>query len=146
MLGLKDALLTLTRALPAAASTAVTSGSIDLGLTAKGELATDSEFELVAPALTTTMAPDTRTMTYALLLSANSDMSSPTIFDASFIVQTGAGGVGAATVTRRFRLPRSPNISGGINPASKRYLGFKVTSGASITDSSAVSATLDPVF
>jgi hypothetical protein len=79
------------------------------------------------------MAPDTRTMTYDVISSASSDLSSPTTIGTAVIIQTGAGGVGAATTTARYK------------PASNcaRYIGLKVTSGASITDSSAVSATLE---
>jgi len=134
---LRDQLLKITRALPAAASTSVTSTSaINLGVTANGAAVFDGEFVLTAPALTTTMAPDTKTMTYDIIESDNADLSSPTTIIAGAIVQTGAGGVGAATAERRFKVPTT----------SKSYIGLKVTSGANITDSSTVSATLELVF
>ena len=134
---LKDALLKLTRALPGAASTSVTSASsLDLGHGSNGNPLFRGELLLTYPALTTTMAPDTRTMTYDIIESANSDLSSPVVIAPGVVVQTGAGGAGAAAGTFRFK------------PASnaRRYYGLKITSGASITDSSAVSATLELVF
>lgn len=134
---LKDTLVKVTRALPAAASSSVTSASaIDLGHGANGNPLFKGELLLSAPAVTTTMAPDTRTLTYDIIHSDNSDLSSPVTIVAAAILQTGAGGVGAAAATFRFK-PASN---------SKRYVGVKVTSGASITDSSAVSATLEGVF
>jgi hypothetical protein len=134
---LKDTLLKLTRALPAAASTSVTTTSaIDLGHGTRGNPLFNGELLVSAPAVTTTMAPDTRTLTYDLISSASSDLSGPTTVVAGIIVQTGAGGAGAAAATARYK-PHS---------ASQRYFGLKVTSGASITDSSAVSATLEAVL
>ena len=133
---LRDALLKLTRPLPAAASSSVTTASsIDLGHGSKGSYLADAELLVTAPAVTTTMVPDTRTMTYDLIASDNADLSSPTTVVAGIIVQTGAGGAGAASATARYRPPTT----------SKRYYGLKVTSGASTTDSSAVSATLELV-
>ncbi len=79
------------------------------------------------------MAPDTRTMTYNIVTSASSDLSGATTLVAGAIVQTGAGGVGAAAATYRYR----PDTT------VKRYIGFTVVSGGSITDSSAVSATME---
>lgn len=53
------------------------------------------------------------------------------------IVQTGAGGVGAAAATFRFRLPQ----------VTKRYIGFVITPSANSTgDASGVSATFEPCF
>src|SRR5207302_1404379 len=119
-----------------AASTTVTSATaIDLGHGSSGSPLFKGELLLTAPAVTTTMAPDTKTITYNIITSDNSDLSSPTTIAGSLIVQTGAGGAGAATATARFK------------PASncKRYVGFTIVSGANITDSSAVSATFEGV-
>lgn len=136
-LSLKDTLLQQTRALPAAASANVTSTvPIDLGHGTRGNPIFKGEFQVTAPALTTTMAPDTRTMTYDLISSANSDLSSPVTVVAGIIAQVGAGGVGAALATKRYRPASNDN----------RYWGLKITSGASITDSSSVSATLELLF
>lgn len=133
---LRDAALKITRALPAAASATVTSTAIDTGAATSLASQQGIEYLLTAPALTTTMAPDTRTMTYTIKWSANADLSAPTTYITGAIVQTGAGGVGAALATFRFKLPST----------AARYVFFTVTSGASITDSSAVSATLEPLF
>lgn len=133
MFSRKDALLSATRALPAAASTTVDGAIIDLGHSARGELLAPRDFLLTAPAVTTTMAPDTRTLTYSILESDNADLSGPTVAIANAIVQTGAGGAGAASATKRFALPST----------TKRYIGVRIVSGASITDSSAVAATLE---
>jgi hypothetical protein len=134
---LKDTLLKLTRPLPAAASSSVTSAaSLDLGHGTFGNPLFKGELLLTAPALTTVMLPDTRTMTYDIIESANADLSSPVVIAPGVVVQTGAGAAGAAAVTFRFK-PSS---------AARRYYGVKVTSGASTTDSSAVSATLELVF
>ena len=132
-LALKDALVKGTRALPSAASTTVDGAAIDLGHGSFGDYVAPSEFKLTAPALTTTMAPDTRTMTYSVIHSDNADLSSPTVLYASFLTQTGAGGVGAAAASATFRVPVDV----------KRYLGLRIVSGVSIADSSTVSATLE---
>lgn len=134
---LKDANLKVSRALPASASASVTSATaIDLGHGSNGNPLFSGELLVTAPAVNTTMAPDTRTFTYDLVSSANSDLSSPTTVVAGIIVQTGAGGVGAVGASARYK-PASD---------SKRYYGVKITSGASTTDASAVSATLEAVF
>jgi hypothetical protein len=134
LFNLKDTLLKLTRALPGAASTAVTSATaLDLGHGTSGNPLFKGELLLTYPAVTTTMVPDTRTMTYDIIESANSDLSSPNVIAPGVVVQTGAGGAGAAGGTFRFK------------PASnaRRYYGLRITSGASTTDSSTVSATLE---
>jgi len=127
----EDALLNVSRALPAAASTAVNSASIDLGHAGtNGRLHADCEFLVSAPAVNTTMAPDTRTFTYKI---QHSDDDSTFVDIASgVIVQTGAGGAGAAAASFRWRAPS--NV--------KRYVRLVVTSGASTADASSVSATL----
>jgi hypothetical protein len=134
---LKDTLVKLTRALPGAASTAVTSAtSLDLGHGTRGNPLFKGELLLTYPALTTTIAPDTKTMTYDIIESASSDLSGPVVIAPGVVVQTGAGGVGAAAGTFRYK-PSS---------AARRYYGLKITSGANTTDGSALSATLELVF
>jgi hypothetical protein len=130
---LKDTRVRVTRALPAAASTTVNSTSIDLGHNTSGDFVVHGEFLLSAPAVNTTMAPDTRTFTYSIITSALSDMSSPTVVQSSVITQTGAGGAGAAATTYRFALPTTV----------ARFVGVRVVSGASTGDASSVSATLE---
>lgn len=137
--GVKDAALLITKALKNG-SGAVTSGAIDTGLNAgvaqgQANQPGNMEFALNAPALTTTQLPDTHTVTYAIIQSDNSDLSSPSTVIANAIIQTGAGGAGAAAAAYKFRLP----------PEAKRYIGFTATnSGAD--DASGASATLQPTF
>ncbi len=135
-LALKDTQVKGTRALPSAASTTVDGAAIDLGHGASGDYLAQSEFKVSAPAVTTTMVPDTRTMTYSIIHSDNSDLSSPSVLISSIITQTGAGGAGAAAASATFRVPLDV----------KRYLGVRIVSGISTTDSSAVSATLEGLF
>lgn len=133
MLGLKDALLKNTRALPGAASTTVDGAAIDLSHGDKGDFVAQAELKISAPAVTTTIAPDTRTLTYSAIHSDNADLSAPAIIHQSVIVQTGAGGTGAAAAEAVVRLPVDV----------KRFVGVRIVSGASITDGSALSATAE---
>ncbi len=126
---LKDAVLEETKALPATASASIYTAGIDLEKVASGLHLADCELEVSAPALTTTMLPDTKTMTYKVQMDNDSAFGSPTDLFPSAIVQTGAGGAGAAAVVKRYRLPTDV----------ERYIRVAATSGADVTDSSAVS-------
>jgi hypothetical protein len=131
----QDALLTpVAFALPAAASSTTTSAVIDFGLDSlKPE---NIELDLAIPALSTTIAPDTRTVTAIIETSTTSNFAAvdATIFSR---VLTGAGGTGIPAQTGlRCRLPSN----------CARYVRAKITTGASTTDASAVSATLTPRF
>jgi hypothetical protein len=130
---LRDAQLKVTRALPAAASATVNADSIDLGNGPRGDFNGDHEVLVSAPAVNTTMAPDTRTFTYSLHDSADNSSFAAIAGMSGVIVQTGAGGVGAAAATFRCRLPA----------AVRRYLRLVIVSGASTADASAVSATIE---
>ena len=134
---LPDIQVRIKLALPASTS-AVTSGAFDTGKTTA--LATGVEkYELLitAPTLTTAQLPDAKTMTYKLINSANADLSSPSDLLASLIVQTGAGGVGAALATKRVKVPSD----------ALRYIGLVITPSASGTgDASGATATLQPEF
>lgn len=117
MYAVKDARLSVTKALSNGAGS-VTTDAIDLELSANGDLHARCELVIDAPALTTTLLPDTETMKYDVIHSDNSDLSSPTTIAASVVVQTGAGGAGAAAIAgTRFSLPSTV----------KRYVGVKVT-------------------
>lgn len=134
---LRDSALKVTRALPNGAATVNSSAGIDLGHvnTKGGRLAADFEFLLTYPTLGATPLPDTQTITYSIITSANSDMSSPTVALASVAVQTGASSAGDAGGTYRFRLPTD----------CQRYVGIRaVKTGAA--DASASSATLEALF
>lgn len=98
----KDYLLTSTVVLPVGAVT-TTGTAIDLGQTTRGQHLAQCELLIEAPALTVGALPDTKTITYDIISSASSNMSSPTVLVAGLIVQTGAGGVGAAAATARYR-------------------------------------------
>lgn len=115
VLGLGDKLLTVTKALPNGAASITTDG-IDLETTG-GEFLADVEFEVIAPALNSTLLPDTQTITYIVETSADAAFGAITTFISSLMVQTGAGGVGAAAVTKRFRLPTT----------ALRYVRIKAT-------------------
>lgn len=132
---MKDALLKVTKTLPGAASTTVNSSGINLEEGTRGDFLANVEVLITAPALNTTILPDTRTMTYSLYHDTDPAFGTETLVfgAAGQIVQTGAGGVGAALATFRGRLPTTV----------KQYIRLKITSGASTTDASATSATLE---
>lgn len=121
-------------ALPAAASSSTTSAVIDLG--------TDSfkpsniELDLAIPALSTTIAPDTRTVTAIIETSTTSVFTAvdTTIFS-RILTGASSAGIGAQTGLR-CRLPSN----------CAQYVRAKVTFGASTTDGSALSATLTARF
>jgi hypothetical protein len=100
----QDAQLTKAVDLPNGANTTNSAG-IDLFETAASDFVADCEVLISAPALSTTLLPDTQTVTYSLRQSNNANLSSDSELAALQIVQTGAGGAGAAAATRRFRLP-----------------------------------------
>jgi hypothetical protein len=127
-----DAVLAVTRALPAAASATVNSTGIDLEVGTRSDFVAYSELLVSAPALSTTILPDTRTMTYHVQHDTDPAFGTAVTIANSLIVQTGAGGVGAAATTARFKLPT--NV--------KRYIRLQIVSGASTTDASATSATM----
>ena len=135
---LKDANVKLTRALPASTAAMTTASSIDTGKASSlGHQGGEHEYLLSAPLVTTAQLPDSKTFTYDIIHSDNSDLSSPVTLISALITQTGAGGAGAAAATKKFRLPSD----------AKRYIGFKVTASASGTgDASAATATLEGQF
>ena len=134
----RDAALFVSLAGPAGASLTVTSAGFDTGeTTALAVQPGLSEFLLTAPALSTVILPNASTMTYNIVAADDAALTvSPTILVAGAIVQTGAGGVGAAKATYRYRLPS----------VSQRYIGFTMVSGAAVTTAVGVSATLEMVF
>lgn len=133
---MKDALKKVTRALPAAASSTVNSTGIDLEEGTRGDFLADCEVLVSAPALNTTILPDTKTMTYSIQHDTDSAFGTAVTIANALITQTGAGGVGAAATTARFRLPT--NV--------KQFIRLQITSGALTTDASATSATMELVF
>lgn len=116
-------------ALPAAASTSTNSTAIDLGV-ASGDAPENIELELSVPALSTTIAPDTRTVTYIIETSTTSNFAA---IDQTLMqeVGTGAGAAGIGAFLKRVRIPSN----------CARYIRFKITFGASTTTGAAVNAT-----
>ena len=124
---MRDANLSVKVALPVGAVTVV-SPSLAIGpITSKGdyEPSIESEFLLEAPALAVGALPNATTVTYDIVTSPNADLSSSTVLSKGAIIQTGAGGVGAAAASIRY------------NPPSNvlRYLGFQATGVATVAAS-----------
>lgn len=132
--GVADYSLRRAKALPAAASTATSTDGIDLRL--DRHFLAEVEFRLTAPALTTTILPDTKTCTYSIEMDDDSGFGSPTVLYPSVLVQTGAGGAGAAAAEYRFRVPAEV----------QRYIRAKATFGADTTTGAALSFVLEPMF
>lgn len=131
----KDAELIETKALPNGAAS-IYSDPIDLGaLSAAGARLHSGELLLSAPALATADLGDAATMTYDLQMDNDSAFGSPTTLIAGIIVQTGAGGAGAAAASARFRVPTN----------CERYVRAKATNSAA-GDASDKSLTLSLVF
>lgn len=130
----KDAQLKGTLALPASASS-VNGAAINLYTGTRDNFIADCEVLVTAPVLTVGRLADASTMKYAVTMSANADGSSPTVIYPDVIIQTGAGGAGAAAATKKVRLPS--NISG--------YVALRITNSAA-ADASGVSATLEIIL
>ena len=114
-------------ALPSSASSSTNSATIDLvGTTYQPD---NLELELSVPALSDTIVPSTRTVTYIIETCTATNFSTidQTLYSETF---TGAG-AGVAAKVKRVRLPAN----------CARYVRFKVTFGASTTTGAAVSAT-----
>lgn len=131
VLGLGDSTYRLTKALPNGAATIVTDG-IDLE-TSTGEFIAPVEFEVIAPALTTGELADTQTITYSIETATDLAFTSPVVLMASFLVQTGAGGAGAVTATKRFTVPtnvlrfiRVKAVKAGASNASTKSVTFNL--------------------
>ena len=136
----RDASLKNTLALPNAASTTVTDAvGIDTECGSRADFTALSEILVTAPALNTTILPDTKTMAYNLIASATSNLGTPTTIASSLIVQTGASGAGAVAATQRFRLPTNIGAIG-------RYVGLQVVSGANTTNAATKNATTEFLF
>lgn len=125
---LKDANLTTTKALPAAAAnndaTAIDLGSVTLGAAAEAV-----EVLISVPALPALV--DAKTVTITLQDSADNS-SFTAITGLSTLVITGAGGVGASATTRRVKLPST----------CRRYLRFNSAVLTAGGDNTGVSVTM----
>jgi hypothetical protein len=123
----KDAALTQTKALPAAASSNTVSDGLDTGLRTNRAVAPQVlDAVLVLPSLTTVVVPDTRTVTLSIEASATSNFAS---FETlRTVTLTGAGGVG---------LPTGGEVRVTLPQDCPRFVRGKVAFGASTTDGSA---------
>jgi hypothetical protein len=133
----RDKALERTKALPDAATENTVTDPIELPT--DGQFTAPCELEASVPDLTTTMLPNDKTATYELLHADSLDggaLDNPEVLAADFIVQTGAGGAGAAASVKRFRPPVKV----------KRYVALRCTLGEDTTNSSTRSMTLDVLF
>lgn len=128
---LRDLDFEVTKALPAAAATAYTDG-LDLGQT-KVQSLEAIEFEISLPAVPDLV--DAKTITISVQDSAD-DSSYAAVDPAITTVITGAGGVGAAAKTVRFRLPSQ----------TRRYVRLKTDVLTAGGDNTAKSVTLAALF
>ena len=133
---LRDESFIKSDAMPNGASTTKAGTALDLGnaLTARGVRVAECELFLTMPALTATMAPDTRTMTYSIESSATSTFDSATTLWS--LQKAGASSAGIAADTFRMKIPSNCD----------RHIRAKAVSGASTTDASAVSMKLELLF
>lgn len=125
----KDALLTVTRALPGSGAT-VNSTAIDLGQTTADSVNEVIDLLLTVPAIPS--LADTQTITFTIQDSADNS-SFAAISSLATLVFTGAGGAGAATASRRYKLP----------PATRRYVRVSAVGSASSGANTGVTATLE---
>jgi hypothetical protein len=134
----RDAAFITVNALPPAAKVTVFGTAIDLAdtPTAAGARLASCEWLLSAPALTTEMLPDTKAMTYSIEASVDAAFTTPITLAGSCIVQTGAGGAGAAAAT--FRLPIPSDCA--------RYIRAKAISSEDVSDCSSVSMKMELLF
>jgi hypothetical protein len=130
----RDAGLVSTVVLPAGATTTIGS-AVNLNVSSRGQLIQNGEFLIEAPALLTAQLPDTKTITYDVIMSANPDLSSPVVVAPGVLQQLGAGGVGCAAATFRFR-PASNGL---------QYWGLRATGIATVAASGS-SAKMSFVF
>ncbi len=138
----RDANQKLTLALPNAANTTVnTTTSLDTMAGSHADFTAMAELLVTAPALNTTQLPNSATMTYNVIASANSNMAGATVIQPNAIIQTGAGGAGTnnAGSTARVRLPT--NIA-----ATGRYIGLQAVGAVSNGNCAAASGTLEMLF
>lgn len=125
---IQDALLTAVKALPAAGA-AASSASIDLGQVLAESINEKIDVLLTVPAVPALV--DAKTITYVFEDSAD-NAAFAAIPELASVVSLGAGGLGAAAVSRRVKLP----------PSTRRYLRVTATVLAAGGDSTAVSLTL----
>lgn len=115
----KDYSTKVTVALPNGAATVYTAG-LDLGHTTNGIPPEGSYLEITAPLLATADLGDGATMKYDVQCDTDSAFGSATTLAKEVVVQTGAGGAGAALQTVLFAIP----------PQCERYVRVAATNSA----------------
>lgn len=129
---LQDASLALSVSVPSAGNNSTSTASIDLAQVAPFPLTEQIDFLVSLPAQAT--LADTKTVTATVYDSADGS-SFTALAGVGTLVQTGAGGVGAAATSLRLKLA----------PGVRRYVALNVaTAGTSGTVSG--SASLTPLF
>jgi hypothetical protein len=127
-----DTLLVRTKALPNGAASTSTD-AIDLQSPTGNQFKADIEFQVGAPALGVTPLADAKTMIYKV--EQSHDNSSWASLYPEVLRQTGAGGVGAAAATMKFKVPTDV----------RRYIRVTAT-GSTSGDASGSSFTVTPFF
>lgn len=136
--GLKDVdpSVTQSKALPSSGGTSTSTDGIDVGNSSVGDFVAGCELLITAPALATGELPDGETITYKVEHDTDSAFGTvETLYD-TVLVQTGAGGAGAAADTVRVRLPSDV----------KTHVRVTATSSATAGDCSGESVTAQLVF
>jgi hypothetical protein len=127
---LKDANLYVSVNIPAASANVYTP-AIDINNRRLGQFAPErTEFSVDLPALSVAQLGNGFTVTYEVYTSDTATPGSGSPVLRQSFVQTGAGGAGAAAVTKSFTLPLS----------AERYVYVKVLAGASSAATAAVVA------
>jgi|CXWL01.1.fsa_nt_gi hypothetical protein len=132
---MQDESLKITRAMPNANVTVASTG-FDLGVSSRANFLATVQLEIAVPAVTTGELPNAQTFTCDVYHDTASDFSGETLLMASVVVQTGAGGAGAAAQTLQARFP----------DGVKRYVRVKITGSATAGNASAKNATLRLAF
>lgn len=120
MLTMRDAALEISRALPNGAATVTSATGIQIKGATTDEFAAPMEFELEAPSLAVGILADAATMTYSIVHATLADMSDAVVLAGNVLVQTGAGGAGAAAARIRYRAPSN----------SRAFIGLRAVNSA----------------
>jgi len=127
--GVQDATFVESKALGTADATVQTTG-FDLGaMSDRGVFEAGVELEISAPALNTTQLPNADTCTYSVEHDDAVGFGTVAILADKVLVQTGAGGAGAAAAIAKFKLPSDV----------KRYVRVKAVLAGGTGDCSAAS-------
>lgn len=127
---IKDALLSQSIALPTGASS-VNTAPIDLEQTSRADFVAGVDILIEAPILAVGELANGSTMTYTLQHDTDVAFGSAVDLYPGVLVQTGAGGNGAAAASKRVALPSDV----------KRYIRLRATNSAA-ANASAKSATI----